>query len=105
MAKTNKYLDEEAVVENTVTEEVVAEEEAPVVEAEPEPVKKPRSSKKAPKHGRVYNCGFLNVRENPSTAAKVIKYLSAGSEIDILGEEGDFYKIADGFVMKSYIEV
>lgn len=103
MAKINKYLEavEPVVEEKAIVDETIVEEATPEVE---EPVKKPRSTKKAPKKGKVFNCGLLNVRENPSTNAKVIKCLPAGTEVEILGTEDEFYKIADGFVMKSFIE-
>ncbi len=84
--------------------EPVVEKEEAVVEIEETVVKKPRSTKKSSKKGKVVNCGLLNVRENASIAAKVVRCIPAGTEIEILDEEGDFYKIADGFVMKSYIE-
>lgn len=87
------------------TEPVVeVETEEAVVEIEETVVKKPRSTKKTSKKGKVVNCSLLNVRENSSVAAKVIRCIPTGTEVEILGEEGDFYKIADGFVMKSYIE-
>lgn len=89
--------------DEVITEEVVTIEE-PSVPEENESVKKPRSTKKTSKKGIVFNCGLLNVRENASVAAKVVKCIPAGTEIEILDEEGDFYKIADGFVMKSFIK-
>lgn len=93
MKKENKNIDNNIVLDETPTADEVT------------PVKKPsRSTKKVPTKGKVVNCELLNVREEASTKANVVKLIEAGTEIDILGEEGKFYKIADGFVMKSFIE-
>lgn len=92
MPKSNKKTEE--VVEEVVTTEEVVEEK---------PVKS--SKKTTPKKGVVINCGLLNVRTTASLGSKVVRCIPVGSEINILGEENDFYKILDGYVMKSFIQV
>lgn len=51
----------------------------------------------------------LNVRESASTSANIIAMLSEGVECELLGEEGDFYKIQyknyTGYISKQYAEV
>lgn len=95
MAKANKYLDEEVKAEADVVEEPVEK----VIEKKPA-----KSPKKTTKKGTVANCGLLNVRETPSTSARILKCIPAGTEITILGEEDKFYKTSEGFVMKEFIE-
>lgn len=77
------------------------DEEPTIVE---EVVKKTRATKKFPKVGTVANCSLLNLREAPSTSSNVIRCLIVGTKVDILGEDGDFYKISEGFVMKQFID-
>ncbi len=72
----------------------------PVVE-EAKPIK---PVKKATKKGTVINCTLLNVREEASTSAKVLKTIEAGTVVEILSTEGNFYKTAEGYVMKDYID-
>ena len=51
----------------------------------------------------------LNVRKSPSTSAKVVAMLFKGVECELLGEEGDWYKIKyktyTGYVSKEYAEI
>lgn len=68
------------------------------------PVEKPVKVKKLSKKGVVANCALLNVREAASTKSKIKKYLKEGTEVEILGEEDNFFAIEDGFVMKDYIK-
>ena len=48
----------------------------------------------------------LNVRKGPSTEEKVVAMLSEGVECELLGEEGDWYKIKyksyTGYISKQY---
>lgn len=83
-----------------VVEEVAVE--VPVMDT-PEPAKKPAKAKK--KTGKVFNCSLLNVRESATTSSKIVDTLNPDAVVEILGEEGNFYKINKGFVMKDYIEV
>lgn len=50
----------------------------------------------------------LRIRETPSTDAKVLEVLAAGDSVEILGEEGNWYKISakgyTGYTSKEYIE-
>lgn len=51
----------------------------------------------------------LNVRKEASTSSDVIAMLSKDVECELLGEEGDFYKIKyqnyTGFISKQYAEI
>lgn len=67
--------------------------------------KKAEKPIKTTKKGVVANCDLLNVRKEPNISSEIIKTLSVGTEIEILGTEKGFYKIADGYVMKTYITV
>lgn len=79
---------------NNKIETKVSEESLEVVKA---PVKK------AKKMGIVANCSLLNVREDASVTANVVKCIPVDTKVEILGEEKGFYKIKDGFVMKDFI--
>lgn len=49
--------------------------------------------------------GSLNVRQEPKKNATVVRVLEDGTDIEILGEEGEWYRIDDGFVMARYISI
>ena len=57
------------------------------------------------KTGKVTASDSLNVRQTPSTTAAVVGSLSSGATVQLLGENGDFYKISTGYVSKDYIEI
>ena len=62
------------------------------------------------KTGIVYNVetGLL-IRENPSKDAKTLDSLLNGASVEVLGEEGNYYKVKyqdiTGYVTKSYLKV
>lgn len=61
------------------------------------------------KRGIVTGCLLLNIRKKPSTSADILGTLSAGAEVIIHDEVGEFYKIGnpDGseFCMKKYVTI
>lgn len=76
-------------------------ETVPEVQAE-EPVVVVEEPKK--KFGTVANCTKLNVRKAPKSNAPVCRIISAGTEVEIVDESGDFYKIGDNeYCMKDFI--
>ena len=109
MAKTNynkmaNNLKEDVKKEvEPVVEEVITETE-PVVEKKPE---------KKVKKGVVVDCLKLNVRTNPHPNAAIELTIDKGTEVEITGENGDFYSVRKGTVtegfngwcMKKYISV
>ena len=76
-----------------------------------EEVKKPaKKEKKAviPETGKVIGIANLNVRQNPSLSAGIITTLSPGTEVTILEQSEEWYKISipvAGFIMKKFVEV
>ena len=84
---------------NVILDEV--KEEVPVVEEIKEELKKKEEVKKE-KEGFVTGTSLLNVRKEPN--GQVLTTLKEGDRIVILGEEGDWYKFAGGYVMKKYIK-
>lgn len=90
----NKISTEAAKVEpaTEVVEEVIEEVEAPVLEI---------------RTGIVCKCSKLNVRAAANPNAKILGILEAGTSVDIYGEEGEFYKIAEcnEYCMKKYIQI
>ena len=48
------------------------------------------------RYGIVSHSKFVSIREKPEEAAKVKDYLSAGEEVEILGEKSGFYQIRYG---------
>ena len=64
------------------------------------------------KTGTVKNPGanqVLLLRETPSTDARVLGHFRNGTQVTILGESGDFYKVTvggkNGYMMKKFISV
>jgi hypothetical protein len=109
MAKTNynKMSDK--------TKEDVKKEVEPIVEevvTETEPVVEKKPEKKV-KKGVVVDCLKLNVRTNPHPNAAIELTIDKGTEVEITGENGDFYSVRKGTVtegfngwcMKKYISV
>ena len=43
------------------------------------------------------------MREGPSTSYDVVKTVKVGTTITVLGENGSFYKTADGYLSKTYV--
>lgn len=56
----------------------------------------------------ITNTSDLNFRENASTSSNIIQKISKGSKVEILGTEGDWYKISyngkTGYVSKKYVD-
>ena len=54
------------------------------------------------------NTSNLNFRSKPSTDSNVIKKLNKGDKVDIISEEGDWYKISydskEGYVKQEYVD-
>lgn len=82
----------------------------PAVETVVEPVEEPE---KKVKIGVVCDCVKLNVRTNPHPNAHIERTIDKGTEIEIDGEEGDFYSIRketvsegfNGWCMKKFIKI
>lgn len=59
--------------------------------------------------GTVKDSDFLNLRESPSTSSKIVTVLPENASFEILGEDGDWYKINyqdyTGYVSKQYVSV
>lgn len=70
---------------------------------------KPKANTKKRVVGVVKNCNLLNVRATPSLRAEVLDKISKGTNVRILGEESNFYKVyvnsKEGYCVKDYIEV
>ena len=60
--------------------------------------------------GVVCNCEMLNVREEPSKESKSLCIIKAGDEVEINGEDPDFYNVitesgVKGYCMKQFISL
>ena len=61
--------------------------------------------------GKVANLSTsLNIRKSPSTSASIITSLSKGTEVKVVGTEGEWYKVYSpsfgyGYAHKNYIEI
>lgn len=90
-------LDAPSVVEEATVEETVVEKK---------PEKKIRK-------GVVVDCLKLNVRTNPHPDAYIERTIDKGTEVEIVGSNGDFYNVRkgtttegfNGWCMKKYIAV
>ena len=97
----NKMYDKKS-EEPAVMTEVTPDE---VIETTVEDIVKEDKPKKAPSSGKVVG-GSLNVRFKPDGNVKAV--IPDGQIIQIVSEDGDWYKIkspTDGYVMKKFIEV
>lgn len=82
----------------------------PVEETAVEPKKE---LEKKVKIGVVCDCVKLNVRNNPHPNAHIELTIDKGTEVEIVGSEGDFYRVRkgtttegfNGWCMKKYIKV
>ena len=90
--------------EPTVTPEETEKPEVtpePTVEPTPEPTATPNTSTLSNK-GYI-NVANANIREKASTTADVLISLTENTEVTILGEENDFYKISASNVKEGYV--
>ena len=111
MAKTNynKMSTKPEEVAETPVEAVEETVETPIVE---EAVVEKKPEKKI-KKGVVVNCVKLNVRNNPHPNAAIELTIDKGTEVEIVGSNGDFYNVRKdtvtegftGWCMKQYISV
>ena len=104
MNKTNKYPNAKNHTREVIkSPSVVVMNNKEVLEEVIE--KKPiESFNKNANKGVVIDCGFLNVRDKPNLRSVVLRRIPAGTEVEILGEDGGFYKIQDGFIKKDFIK-
>lgn len=91
---------------HTATDEELKEVREAFADA-PKPA--PAKTVKKAKTGKVDGCSDLNVREKPDANATALCQIRAGVVVEILGEEGDRYKVRiaqsfDGYCMKKYIK-
>lgn len=100
--KTNmtKSIDVEEVLDVTNTE---IPEPIPEQIIEPEPITDPI--------GKVANCKLLCMRQEPKSAAAVIRFLEAGTKVVVHADKStdEWYAVTvdevDGFCMKNYISI
>lgn len=78
----------------------------------PAPVAEPAKPEvKAPLFGKITGCDKLNVRQKPSTKAKVVKIIDKAAKVHIDEEfnNAGWYKVSvdniTGFCMKAYIKL
>lgn len=53
----------------------------------------PETSTGEIKHGIVVNAKYVNARKSPSKTGESVIRLQKGTEVEILGEERDYYKV------------
>lgn len=75
----------------------------------PEPIIEPESI--ADPIGKVVNCKLLCMRQEPKSAATVIRFLEAGTKVVVHADKStdEWYAVTvdevDGFCMKNYISI
>lgn len=104
MSKTNKYPNSKKYTGEVIKSRSVVIENNKDIPEEIIEKKSIVSFNKNINKGIVINCGFLNVREKPNSRSVVLRRIPIGTEVEILGEDGDFYKIQNGFIMKDFIK-
>lgn len=55
--------------------------------------------------GIVAGCEKLNVRKAASKDSEILAVIDAGTKVIIDGEEENFYKLDNGYVMKDFITI
>lgn len=91
-----------------VKKEDIKESLDPIAEAveaaEPiaEVVEQPKEPEKKVKIGVVCDCVKLNVRNNPHPNAHIELVIDKGTEVEVTGEEGDFYSVRKGTVSEGF---
>lgn len=58
-----------------------------------------------PKVGVIYNTSSAYVRKGPSTETDIITSLKKDTKVELLGENGDFYKVANGYISKLRVKI
>ena len=92
--------------EPTVTPEKTEKPEVtpePTVEPTPEPTATPNTNVGTSNNKGYINVANANIREKASTTADVLISLTENTEVTILGEENDFYKISASNVKEGYV--
>ena len=117
VSRKNYKVESDEVVEESaeISEPVV--EETPMAEPEEVAVEEIPMAEQADlnvtKLGEVAGCEMLNVRVEPTKHAIVLQVLSFGDVVEVIDEDGDFYKVAInndgdkefGYCMKQYINI
>ena len=77
----------------------------PIVEEVKEPISELILDKEEPLNQKVINTYLLNVREAPSTKAKIKNEIKEGERVRVFEEVGDWTKIGDNeWVMTKYLK-
>ena len=105
----NSYAEQAKAAEEAAAEaEKAAEEEAKKAKAEKEKADREAENKAAGAKPGVANKN-VNVRASADKESDRLGKLQGGTEVQVLGKEGDFYKIdfngKDGYVAKEYLDV
>lgn len=58
----------------------------------------------SPKLGTVVDTTTVNVRKGPSTSTSIVTTLKKGTEVEVFGENGSFYKVSNGYISKTWIQ-
>ena len=53
---------------------------------------------------RVISPGGLRVRQEPNLKSEVIEVLGFGTIVESFGEENDFVKVSNGYMLKEFLE-
>lgn len=67
------------------------------------PIEEEESEEVTEIHGMVISNDGLNIRQNPSVESERIGVLEYGSEVIILEDCGDWYRIDNGYIFKDYV--
>lgn len=67
------------------------------------PIEEEESEEVTEIRGMVISSDGLNIRQNPSVESERIGVLEYGSEVIILEDCGDWYRIDNGYIFKDYV--
>lgn len=90
------------IVDDLVPEAKPVVEEIPAVIEKTEVKAPEKKSEKKAKTGVVVDCIKLNVRNNPHPEAAIELTIDKGTEVEIVGSNGDFYNVRKGTITEGF---
>ena len=102
----DKYIEElktEIKIVNNGNDEINIDRENNTIVITVNPIEEEETEEVTEIRGMVISNNGLNIRQNPSVESERIGVLEYGSEVIILEDCGDWYRIDNGYIFKEYV--
>ena len=102
----DKYIEElktEIKIVNNGNDEINIDRENNKIVITVNPIEEEETEEVTEIRGMVISTDGLNIRQNPSVESERIGVLEYGSEVIILEDCGDWYRIDNGYIFKEYV--